>query len=407
MALYTNPAALAPLAPELDSILENLAWQVSQAAAGLAGRLHPLTTRAVAMFLRPMNSYYSNLIKRHNTSPLAIERALKQDFAADRRNRNLQLEAQAHILTQTQLHERLEVGGPGSVNPYEPVFWQWLHREFYEHLPLDFQQVTTEEGQPLAVQLGELRTSEVKVGRHLAPAAEALPAFVAQFARHYDPARTRSPVQRLVQVAAAHHRFAWLHPFLNGNGRAGRLLSEAALHVKGLVAGGLWSVARGLARHERRYKELLANADQPRYNDYDGRGNLSEKALRAFCEFFLKTALDQLRYMTQVLDTDAMLSRLLTLAELLTARHKVPREARYVLEVVFLRGQLPRRELPRLVQKSENTARALAETLIRCGLLETGNRFALYRVAYPLGMSPVLFPGLYPAGPKVELWQQI
>lgn len=407
MALYTDPAAMAPLTPTFDSALENLALRVSTAAARLSGKLHPLTARAVATFLRPMNSYYSNLIEGHNTSPLAIERALKQDFAADRRNRNLQLEAQAHVLTQARLHERLAAAGPDPLNVYEPTFWQRIHQEFYEHLPPDFQQVTTEEGHSLAVQPGELRTTEVKVGRHVAPAAEALPEFVARFAAHYDPARTRSPLQRLVQVAAAHHRFAWIHPFLDGNGRAGRLLSEAALQVEGLAAGGLWSVARGLARQERRYKDLLANADRQRYNDYDGRGNLSEKALHAFCLFFLETALDQLTYMQQVLDTDAMLGRILALAELLTARHRLPREARYVLEEVFLRGQVPRRELPRLVQKSENTARALAETLIGYGLLETGNRFAPYRVAYPLGMSPVLFPGLYPAGHEVEMWQHI
>lgn len=57
-------------------------------------------------------------------------------------------------------------------------------------------------------------------------------------------------------------------------------------------------------------------------------------------------------------------------------------------------------ELRRLVGKSENTARALAEALIGQGLLATGNRFAPYRVAYPIGLSPVLFSGLYPVGPK-------
>jgi len=407
MKLYTDPAAMAPLTPELDSELENLALQVSNAASYLAGTLHPLTTQAVAVFLRPMNSYYSNLIEGHNTSPLEIARALAQDFSTDRRNRNLQLEAQAHILTQARLYEQLHTEPARFSNPYVAELWQWLHREFYEHLPADFQQVEVAEGPALLVVPGELRTTEVQVGRHVAPAAAALPTFIEVFATQYDPARTGSRLRQITQVAAAHQRFAWMHPFLDGNGRVGRLLSDAALQVAGLGAEGLWSIGRGLAQHERRYKELLANADQQRYNDYDGRGNLSEKALRAFCVFFLEIALDQLRYMRQVLATDAMLDRIRALAELLTTRHRLAKEARYVLEEVFLRGQITRRELPRLVQKSENTARSIAEALVRQGLLTTGNRFAPYQVAYPIQLSPVLFPDLYPAGEEVTLWQAI
>lgn len=398
---------MAPLTPELDSELENLALQVSNAASYLAGTLHPLTAQAVAVFLRPMNSYYSNLIEGHNTSPLDIARALAQDFSADHRNRNLQLEAQAHILTQTRLAERLRTEPATFLNPYAAELWQWLHREFYEHLPADFQRVTTKEGTEVLVVPGELRTTDVQVGQHVAPAATALPGFISGFAAHYDPVRNRSRLRQIVQVAAAHHRFAWIHPFLDGNGRAGRLLSDVALQVAGLGSEGLWSIARGLARHERQYKAMLANADKTRYNDYDGRGNLSEKALRTFCIFFLETALDQLGYMRQVLATDAMLDRIRTLAELLTARHRLAKEARYVLEEVFLRGQVTRRELPRLVQKSENTARGIAEQLMRYGLLTTGNRFAPYQVAYPLRLSPVLFPDLYPAGEEVTLWQAI
>lgn len=406
MSLYTNPAAMAPLTPEIDGPLQELAQRVGSAANQLAGRLHPLTAKAVASFLRPVNSYYSNLIEGHPTSPIAIEQALKNEYSADRRQRNLQHEAQAHIQTQARMQQRLQEAA-GSINPYEPAFWQWLHQEFYEHLPADFQQVTSKAGEALQVVPGQLRTLEVEVGRHQAPAAAALPGFIELFAWHYHPQRTTSQVLRTVQVAAAHHRFVWMHPFLDGNGRVGRLLSEAAFQMEGLGAHGLWAMSRGLARRQEAYRAQLASADQRRRNDYDGRGNLSEKALRDFCWFFLDTALDQLHYMLRALDTDTMLARLLTLAGLLTAQRKLPKEARYVLQEVFLRGQVPRRELPRLVGKSENTARALAETLIGQGLLTTGNRLAPYQAAYPVGFSPVLFPGMYPTGDEVDMMQRI
>jgi len=40
-----------------------------------------------------MNCYYSNLIEGHNTHPIDIERALRDDYSTDARRRNLQLEA--------------------------------------------------------------------------------------------------------------------------------------------------------------------------------------------------------------------------------------------------------------------------------------------------------------------------
>ncbi|MGI4742086.1 MAG: Fic family protein [Janthinobacterium lividum] len=50
---------------------------------------------------------------------------------------------------------------------------------------------------------------------------------------------------RIVAIGAAHHRLAWLHPFLDGNGRVMRLFSDAAFLAEGLDAGGLWSMSRG------------------------------------------------------------------------------------------------------------------------------------------------------------------
>ncbi len=55
-------------------------------------------------------------------------------------------------------------------------------------------------------------------------------------------------------------------------------------------------MSRGLARSEAAYKRALAAADAQRESDYNGRGNLSERELVAFCKFFLEVALDQIRY---------------------------------------------------------------------------------------------------------------
>lgn len=116
----------------------------------------------------------------------------------------------------------------------------------------------------------------------------------------------------------------------------------------------------GLARSEQAYKQALAAADAQRLNDYNGRGNLSEKRLVAFCQFFLQVALDQIGYMTQVLAIDEMLERLRSLVDLLVLKRKWRPEAYYVLEAVFLKGSVPRGEVMRLTDLSDKTAKGLA-----------------------------------------------
>jgi hypothetical protein len=65
------------------------------------------------------------------------------------------------------------------------------------------------------------------------------------------------------------------------------------MQLETLDTGGVWSIARGLARNEAEYKRHLAACDQLRRNDLDGRGSLSEEALAEFVAFFLKTCIDQ------------------------------------------------------------------------------------------------------------------
>jgi len=64
---------------------------------------------------------------------------------------------------------------------------------------------------------------------------------------------------------------------------------------------GLWTLSRGLARQHKEYYEQLSNSDNSRRNDYDGRGNLSDRALGEFARFFLQGMLDQIAFMTDLL----------------------------------------------------------------------------------------------------------
>jgi Fic family protein len=388
-----SPAAAEPFMPaQGTAVLENLAFDLAREASELSAQLHPVVRLSVAELVRSMNCYYSNLIEGHNTHPRDIDRALAADYSSDPHRRDLQLEARAHIEVQQMIDERVEdLPHP----PASRAFIEWTHREFCRRLPdslLVVENPDTKERIPVVP--GQLRTRTVAVGRHVAPVAEDLPAFIGRFEEAYDSARLTKPCQ-VIAVAAAHHRFLWIHPFLDGNGRVARLMSHAMLLEIG-IGSALWSVSRGLARSSGDYKRLLKAADEPRRNDLDGRGALSHKALIDFCRFFLETCLDQVRYMRELLDPSELQRRMELYARDEESAERLPKRSFAVLREALLAGELERGRIPHLIDTSERTARRVISALIDKRLLVSGSHKAPLRLGFPIDVVERWFPKLYP-----------
>ena len=120
-ALYRDPTAMEPLFPDDPTgELEHLATELLRASARLSEAMHPVTRAAVAELVRPMNSYYSNLIEGHDTHPLDIDRALHNQYAKDKKNRDLQMEAVAHINVHRGLYERWQAGSAPALVSLSP-----------------------------------------------------------------------------------------------------------------------------------------------------------------------------------------------------------------------------------------------------------------------------------------------
>lgn len=371
--------------------LENLAFDLAREASELSGQLHPIVRLSVGDLVRSMNCYYSNLIEGHNTHPRDIDRALVADYSTDPRRRDLQLEARAHIEVQRLIDAR-------TYNPMPPAsraFIQWTHREFCARLPESLRFVenpgTRERFQVIP---GEWRTRDVAVGRHVPPSAEDLPAFLARFEEAYDPARLTKPRQAIA-VAAAHHRLLWIHPLLDGNGRVARLTAHAMLLDLG-VGSALWSVSRGLARRSTEYKSLLMAADEPRRGDLDGRGALSQSALVEFCQFFLETCLDQVRYMRELLQPAELQRRMELYARDEEAAGRLPKRSFALLREALLSGELDRGRVPAIIDASERTARRVISALIERRLLVSESHRAPVRLGFPIDIVERWFPRLYP-----------
>jgi Fic family protein len=181
-----------------------------------------------------------------------------------------------------------------------------IHQDLFARLPdADRIQGTGKDNSVLVP--GLMRQREVSVGRHAAPTAAVLPAFMQRWADVYGHVR-RGEMQVLA-MAAAHQRLAWIHPFVDGNGRVARLHSHLVLSHMGLT-NGLWSPLRGFARSQDAYYAQLAAADEPRAGDLDGRGNLTEAGLLTWIHYVIETCIDQVGFMTQLLSLEGMKDRI-------------------------------------------------------------------------------------------------
>jgi Fic family protein len=335
-----------------------------------------------------MNCYYSNLIEGHDTHPIDIERALNGEYSEDAKKRDLQLEAKAHIAVQQWID-----GGGVKGRAVTADTLREIHRRFCEHLPADLLWVEDPATkQKIEVIPGELRHRDVAVGAHIPVSTGAVPRFLRRFEEVYG---RLGKTETILATAAAHHRLAWIHPFLDGNGRVARLMSHATL-LEALDTGAVWSVARGLARNVDAYKGHLAACDQPRRNDLDGRGHLSEENLAGFTRFFLTTCLDQVAFMEGLMQPDQLRARILLWTEEEIRLDRLPPKSGSVLEAVLYRGELPRGDAAAIVGTGDRQARRVVSALIEHGVLLSESTRAPLRLAFPATLAARWMPGLFP-----------
>ena len=368
--------------------LTDLALELAQRSAGFRRSLPENILSSLASLVRSMNCYYSNLIEGHNTHPIDIERALQGDYSKDGKKRDLQLEATAHIAVQRWIDEGGLKGGTLTVGSIREI-----HRRFCEALPDDLLWIEDPATQErIRVIPGELRPRDVAVGNHIPVSAPAVPRFLHRFEEVYS---RLGKTETLLATAAAHHRLAWIHPFLDGNGRVARLMSHSTV-LDTLDTGAVWSIARGLARNVEAYKGHLAACDQPRRNDLDGRGSLSEENLAEFTRFFLTTCLDQVTFMEELMQPDQLRTRILLWTEEEIRLGRLPPKSGAVIEAVLYRGILPRGDAAGIVGTGDRQARRVVSALLERGVLLSESTRAPLRLAFPASLASRWMPGLFP-----------
>jgi Fic family protein len=370
--------------------LTDLVLGLVQKSSGFRRSLPDSLLASLADLVRSMNCYYSNLIEGHDTHPIDIERALKNDYSHDAGKRDLQLEAKAHIAVQKWIDDG---GLKGRAVTSDGI--REVHRRFCELLPEDLLWVEDPETKErVRVVPGGLRGDNVKVGAHIAISPGAVPRFLKRFEEVYS---CIGKTDAILGAAAAHHRLVWIHPLVDGNGRVSRLMSHASL-LETLDTGAVWSVARGLARNVDAYKGHLAACDSTRRNDLDGRGNLSEEALSRFTDFFLRTCIDQVEFMEGLMQPDRLRTRILLWAEEEIRVNALPPKSGSILEAVLYRGELPRADAASVVGAGDRHARRIVSALIERGVLASESPRAPLRLVFPAALASRWMPECFLRG---------
>jgi Fic family protein len=115
---------------------------------------------------------------------------------------------------------------------------------------------------------GEFRKVQVYIGRagvdiadasYIPPTAnEVIPLF-SNFEKYLNSDEEKD---KLVQIAIAHYQFEAIHPFLDGNGRVGRLIISLFLYEKKLLSHPFLYLSEFFEEHRQDYYELLRGVSE-------------------------------------------------------------------------------------------------------------------------------------------------
>lgn len=379
---------------ELQTAIMEL-WKMDAALSACVPK--PLRAQLIHL-LRVVNSFYSNKIEGNPTEPAEILRT--QELSGQSTLSDHLLEIKQHVEVQNKL--AFSEISPEIVCSSE--FIKGIHLDFYKDLPEQFLvQINEDTGEEIRVTPGEFRNRNVKVGAHVPPDADEINSLMAWFYKTYNPVNLFG-LSPILAAAAAHHRFTWIHPFLDGNGRVGRILTDSYMSTSGFSGYGLWSMSRGFGRDTKSYYKYLALADQGRKGVQDGRGILSDDGLLEFTKYFINVAVDQVQYFSNILDVQKLTERLDIYFELRAkgaisspTGQSLPElrlEARDVYTHILNRGPMNRSDIQRHLGLSDKTTRAIIHDMRRDELIVAPAK-GLVTLALPMHLLAVVFPYLW------------
>lgn len=178
---------------------------------------------------------------------------------------------------------------------------------------------------------GAYRQKNVQIAQseHLPPEFIQVPQYMQELAAFIN--EKHPPKYDLIKIAMAHHRFGWIHPFGNGNGRVVRLLTYTLLIKFGFnvkTGGRVLNPTAVFCNDRDRYYAMLATADQ---GTADG--------IETWCVYVLQGILEELRKVDRLSDINYLSDKILNPAlRLAKERQWITDAEGYILAVAARQG---------------------------------------------------------------------
>ncbi|HNX01773.1 MAG TPA: Fic family protein [Candidatus Cloacimonadota bacterium] len=195
--------------------------------------------------------------------------------------------------------------------PINRAFISEMHKMIVDGLSPD------EEGDATA---GEYRKHNVKIAKssHLPPDWIKVEDYMNELIEFIN--REDSPKYDLLKVAIAHHRFVWIHPFGNGNGRTVRLFTYAMMIRLGFNVnnGRILNPTAVFCSNRNTYYQKLSEADAG-----------TDHGILSWCGYVLEGLKDEIEKIDKLLDYEFLTSEILlpAIAHSLERKYITDREA--------------------------------------------------------------------------------
>jgi len=211
---------------------------------------------------------------------------------------------------------------------------------------------------PGAYRLGAVRISQ---STHVPPDAVSVPGYMAELVEFVN--RPEPSKYDLMKVALAHHRFGWIHPFGNGNGRVVRLLTYALLIKYGFnvnVGGRVLNPTAVFCNDRERYYAMLSGAD-------DG----SSEGLESWCIYVLEGVREELDKVDRLTDFEYLSRHILNPAvDIARTRSLITAAEEGVLKLAIKKGVVKSSDLaPALPGLTANQRTYQLKKLVDQGML--------------------------------------
>lgn len=173
------------------------------------------------------------------------------------------------------------------------------------------------------------------------------------------------PVPHLVRIGIAHYQFETIHPFLDGNGRIGRLLIALYLVSSGLLAKPALYLSAYFDAHRQLYYDNLSRART--HNDL-------AQWLRFFLEGIRQTSQSSIGTFKSIIALRASCER-----EIATLGKKAPL-AQSALELLYGKPIVDGQEMAKNLEVNISTALRLIADFVRLGILRESTGFKRNRL---------------------------